>query len=94
MITPNLNLFSNSPNDINLFLSKFYSDKIIKYKNQNCRLNFNNPIELVSILSSIIDNNDKYNITPWINLDENTYIKVTEDNLNEIIKYLYERYPY
>ena len=81
MITPNLSLFSNNPNDINLFLSKFYSDKIIKYENQNCRLNFNNPIELVSILSSIIDNNDKYNIVAWI-------------NLNEIIKYLYERYPY
>ena len=28
MITPNLNLFSTNINDINLFLSKFYSESI------------------------------------------------------------------
>lgn len=94
MITPNLNLFSNNSNDINLFLSKFYSKEFNEFSNKNCNLTFDNPIELVSIISSIIDNNDKYNIVAWINLDENTYIKVTEDNLDEIIKYLYERYPY
>ncbi|MBR3152948.1 MAG: hypothetical protein IKF52_05050 [Clostridia bacterium] len=94
MFFPNLNLFSTNLNDINSFLSKFYSINITSYSDKNCKLNFNNPTELVSILSAIIDNNETYNITAWINLDDDTFIKVTENNLNEIIKYLYERYPY
>ncbi len=94
MINPNLSLFSTNLNDINLFLSKFYSKEITEFTDKNCKLNFDDPIELASILSAVVDNNDKYNIVAWINLDEDTYIKVTEDNLNEIIKYLYERYPY
>ena len=94
MTNPNLNLCSTNLNDINLFLSKFYSRNIDEYTNKNCKLTFENPIELASILSAVIDNNDKYNIVAWINLDNDTYIKVTEDNLDEIIKYLYERYPY
>lgn len=94
MITPNLNLFSTNINDINLFLSKFYSESITEYSNKNCKLYFSDPTKLVSIISAIIDNNEKYNITAWINLDNDTYIKITENNLDEIIKYIYERYPY
>ena len=94
MITPNLNLFSTNLNDINLFLSKFYSKNIDEFSDKNCKLDFENPTELVSILSALIDNNETYSITAWINLDDDTFIKVTENNLNEIIKYLYERYPY
>ena len=94
MIIPNLNLFSINKNDINTFLSKFYSKHINEFTDKNCKLSFKNPIELVSILSALIDNNENYQITAWINLDDNTYIKVTDNNLDEIIKYLYERYPY
>ncbi|MBR3133297.1 MAG: hypothetical protein IKG42_04460 [Clostridia bacterium] len=94
MFIPNLNLFSINLNDINNFLSKFYSKNITSFSNQNCKLNFENPTELVSILSAIIDNNETFKITAWLNLDNETFIKVTENNLDEIIKYLYERYPY
>ena len=62
MVTANLNLFSTNLTDINSFLSEFYSKQITEYSNQNCKLNFENPTELVSILSALIDNNEKYNI--------------------------------
>ncbi len=57
-------------------------------------ISFDNPIELVDLISVVIDNTDKYPISAWINLDEDIYIKITNSNINEIIKYLYERYPY
>ena len=50
-------------------------------------------IEMIDLISAIIDNNDKYNISAWINLDEDIFIKISNSNLNDIIKYLYERYP-
>ena len=30
----------------------------------------------------------------WISLDTGVYIHVTDKNANNLIKYLYERYPY
>ena len=48
---------------------------------------------MIDLISAIIDNNDKYNISAWINLDEDIFIKISNSNLNDIIKYLYERYP-
>ena len=50
-------------------------------------------IKIFGLISLIIDNNDKYNIVAWINLDEDIFIKISNSNLDEIIKYLYERYP-
>ena len=40
------------------------------------------------------ENNDNYKINMWISLDENLFINVTENNADEIIRYLYERYPW
>ena len=49
---------------------------------------------MIEIISTIIDNNDKYKIGIWISIDKNIFINITELNLNKIIKYLFERYPY
>ena len=43
---------------------------------------------------SIADNNDKYDLGVWISIDKNIFINITELNLDKIIRYLYERYPY
>ena len=45
-------------------------------------------------MGTFIDNNDKYEINMWISLDNGVLINVTEYNIDEIIRYLYERYPY
>ena len=37
---------------------------------------------------------DYYNINMWISLDEDAFINVTENNVDKLIRYLYERYPY
>ena len=35
-----------------------------------------------------------FDIKMWISLDKDIFIKISEYNANEIIKYLFERYPY
>ena len=56
--------------------------------------NYENPIEIAEFIGTFIDNKEKYKINMWISLDKGIFINVTENNANEIIKYLYERYPY
>lgn len=90
MTKPTLNLYSKNKNEISDFLERFYNKKIDKSIEN---FSFDNPIEMIDLISTIIDNNDKYNISAWINLDEDIFIKISNSNLDEIIKYLYERYP-
>ena len=49
---------------------------------------------MIDIISCYIDNKDKFKIRMWISIDDNIYIKINEYNINRIIKYLYERYPW
>ncbi len=90
MTKPTLNLYSKNKNEISDFLERFYNKKIDKSIEN---FSFDNPIEMIDLISTIIDNNDKYNISAWINLDEDIFIKISNSNLDDIIKYLYERYP-
>ena len=90
MKKPTLNLYCKDQNELSTFFEKFYNKKIEKSIEN---ITFDNPIEMIDLISAIIDNNDKYNISAWINLDEDIFIKISNSNLNDIIKYLYERYP-
>lgn len=90
MKKPTLNLYCKDPNELSSFLERFYNKKFEKSIEN---ITFDNPIEMVDLISAIIDNNDKYNISAWINLDEDIFIKISNSNLDDIIKYLYERYP-
>ena len=90
MKKPTLNLYCKNQNELIEFLERFYNKKIEKSMES---FTFDNPIEMIDLASAIIDNNDKYEIYAWVNLDEDIFIKITTSNLNEIIKYLYERYP-
>ena len=90
MKKPTLNLYCKDQNELSSFLERFYNKKFEKSIEN---ITFDNPIEMVDLISAIIDNNDKYNISSWINLDEDIFIKISNSNLDDIIKYLYERYP-
>ena len=90
MKKPTLNLYCTEQNELSSFLERFYNKKFEKSIEN---ITFDNPIEMVDLISAIIDNNDKYNISAWINLDEDIFIKISNSNLDDIIKYLYERYP-
>ena len=53
-----------------------------------------NPIEIADIIGALIENQEDYNINMWISLDKDLFINITESNADEVIRYLYERYPY
>lgn len=89
-----VNLYSDKKGEISKFLSDFYNKEInldndLKWENK-----YDNSIEIADIVGTFIDNNDKYKINMWISLDEGTFINVTDDNADNIIRYLYERFPY
>lgn len=93
MITT-LKLVSKKSGEINKFLSKFYNTNLNIENKLKFRKEYNNPIELAEIIGVFIDNIDNYEIKMWISLDKDVFINITENNANNIIKYLFERYPY
>lgn len=89
-----VNLYSDKEKEIEKFLNRFYNETVEMEDNLKWEKKYNNPIEIADIIGTFIDNNDKYKINMWISLDEGTFINVTDNNVDSIIKYLYERYPY
>lgn len=89
-----VNLYSNEKGEINKFLSKFYNTNLEINSKLNWEKFYKNPIEIAEIIGVYVDNFEDYKINMWICLDEYVFIKVTAQNADGIIKYLYERYPY
>lgn len=89
-----VNLYSDTKNEINRFLSSFYSRKIQINEDLKWECAFNNPVESADIVGVFVDNVDNFKINMWISFDKGFFINVTEYNADKIIRYLYERYPY
>lgn len=87
-------LYSVLPNEISRFLEDFYGHKCEDNIDKQWQKNYENPIEIVDIIGAYVENNDSYNLTMWISIDSGVFIKVTSDNADELIRYLYERFPY
>ena len=89
-----VNLYSEKEGEINKFLNKFYNTNVNVLNSLKWEKEYNNPIEMAEIIGAFIDNKDKYNVNMWVSLDKGIFINVTENNVNELIRYLYERFPY
>ena len=89
-----VNLYSEKEGEINKFLSKYCNTNVEIENSLKWEKNYKNPIEMAEIIGAFIDNKDKYNVNMWISLDKNVFINVTEHNADDIIRYLYERFPY
>lgn len=89
-----VNLYSENSKELEKFLSSFYNSSFDINNNLNWEHQYENPIEITEIIGTFADNLEDFKIVMWISLDKGVYINVTEDNANNLIKYLYERYPY
>lgn len=87
-------LKSKKENEINKFLCKFYNTNLDIPNSLSWENEYQNPIELSDIIGIFVDNIDNFDISMWINLDKDLFLRITEKNANDIIKYLFERYPY
>jgi len=88
-----VNLYSKIDNEISRFLNSYNKEEVqnnmLEWKKE-----FKNPIEIADIIGVFIDNNENYDINMWISLDKDFFINVTNNNAEQIIRYLFERYPY
>lgn len=88
-----VSLYSQTNQEIANFLKSFNNinvdNNLLEWKKE-----FENPIEIADIIGVFIDNNEKYKINMWVSLDEGFFLNVTEHNADQIIRYLFERYPY
>lgn len=89
-----VNLYSNQSGEISRFLSRFYEKEIKLENDLKWEKEFQNGTELADIIGIFIDNREKYRINMWVSLDEGAFLNITEDNADQIIRYLYERFPY
>ena len=89
-----IKFFSPKKGEINRFLSKFYNTNLNIENNLKFKKEYTNPIEIAEIIGVFIDNTDDYDIKMWVSLDKDVYINITNNNANNVIKYLFERYPY
>lgn len=90
-----VNLYSKKNNEIFRFLNSYANKENLQDKDLlEWRKEFKNPIEIADIIGVFIDNNEKYDINMWISLDKDFFINVTDNNADQIIRYLFERYPY
>lgn len=93
-----IKLFSNKQGEILRFLNSFFNLNQIEehthFSDLEWEKKYRNPIDMADIIGTFIENNENYEINMWMNLDENVLINVTDSNADDIIRYLYERYPY
>ena len=90
----NVRLQSKKYGEINNFLSKYYDTNLEIEDKLKWEKRYKNPIEITEIIGAFVDNLDDFDIKMWISLDKDIYIKISERNANDVIKYLFERYPY
>ena len=93
-------LYSVTPNEIRKFLNHFFGEEVATLSEENNAVkqwwqkDYPNPIEIVDIIGAYIENIEDYNLIMWISIDSGVFIKVTKENADELIRYLYERFPY
>lgn len=89
-----ITLCSDKKGELNKFLSSFYNTNLEIYNNLKWEKESANPIELADIIGVFIDNYDDFLLNMWLSLDKDIFINITENNADDIIRYLYERFPY
>lgn len=101
-MNPFIKLYSNKENEINRFLNDFLTLKSYLKMNSNkldsstleYKIDYDNPVIMSDIIGVYVDNFENYNLSMWMSIDKDVLINITQNNGNEIIKYLYERFPY
>ena len=101
---PIIKFYSNKDGEIFNFLSKYHKSAENSYKHiqdldvylhsLEWQKEYKNPIEVATVLGVFADNMEDFDIVMWVSLDKGYYIKITPNNADSIIRYLYERYTY
>lgn len=89
-----ITLYSDKKGELNRFLSSFYNTNLeiendLKWEKESA-----NPVELADLIGVYIDNSDDYLLNMWITLDKDIFVNITDNSADNVIRYLFERFPY
>ena len=85
-----LNLITNKQGEIKNFLNKYYqTNTYISETTFRWSMYCRKPIDCISILYSLVDNYDDYLIEAVITINKVRSIKITNENIDMFIKFLY-----
>ncbi|QNU68295.1 hypothetical protein EHE19_007775 [Ruminiclostridium herbifermentans] len=88
-----ISLWSNLQGEIQRFLSSYYQKEYKNDEQVNSWTNeFWNPLESIDMISALMDNYDKYNVTMYIHMENGYLHRITEENYDDVIKGLLELY--
>ena len=89
-----ISLISEQNNVINNFLTNFFDNKITTDSDTyEWDYSLKNDLESIDLISCLMDNIDLYpSLNLWVSFDPNLFIKVKEDNYENLIKYIANRY--
>ena len=90
-----LKLYSSNSSEIDKFLNAYFEENTHLSNPLYWKKIFQNPLDMVNIIAAFIDNNESFpNTNMWVSIDSGIYINIKEDNYNNFIQYLFERFPY
>lgn len=88
-----ITLLSQKPSEINNFLNSFFDKKInVDEKAFMWSCIYEEPLAGVNLISTLIDNSEKFKIEALVSLEHLESIKVSEENLEDLIRLMYFRY--
>jgi len=92
-------LYASKPNEISCYLNQFFqvlemTKEIKKEDLFEWKFSYSNPLEFVDLVNFHQDYSEEFDVTLWISFDIDLFIHVTKENGDEIIRYIYERFPY
>lgn len=80
-------LLAQKPNELSRFLKSFYHKEIIHEEGAySWSCYFESPKETLNLLSTLMDNQEDYQIELLLSLGKYAAIKVTSDNIEDIMK--------
>lgn len=88
-----ITLLSQKPSELNQFLNTYFDQKVEVAEGAfmwSCI--YQEPLASVSLISTLMDNNEKYKIEALISIEHLDSIRVSEDNIEDLIKLMYFRY--
>jgi hypothetical protein len=86
-----VNLWSKKVGEIKRFLEKYYNKQMdIDQDVGRWIYIYRKPVDAVYIISALIDNNDKYQILMYIQVDEGDIHPITFENHNDVIRGIFE----
>ena len=82
-----LSLWSTKQGEIRKFLHSFYQEDYVNEENSRRWVNdFYNPMDSIDMISALMDNNDSFDVTLYIHMDNGYLHKITKNNCDDVIK--------